>query len=129
MLIITVAEFAKMKDNVIIVNTARGAIVDTEAMLDAMDSGKSGYNWMRDGPHRSYSLATVLRIACDVHEGEPDHVSPRLLAHPRATLTPHCAWLTDTLRADSQTELLDNVEAFVRHGKPNTPVNEPAGLV
>jgi phosphoglycerate dehydrogenase-like enzyme len=35
-----VAEFAKMKENVIIVNTARGAIIDTEAMLDALDSGK-----------------------------------------------------------------------------------------
>lgn len=35
-------QFSKMKDGVIIVNTARGALIDTEALIDALDSGKIG---------------------------------------------------------------------------------------
>ncbi len=118
-----------MKDNVIIVNSARGPIIDTEAMLDALDSGKGVsvrsfvFRAITDQSFRS--SPTVLRAALDVHEGEPDKVSSRLLAHPRTTLTPHFAWITDTLILDSQTELLSNLESFIITGKPNTPVNVP----
>ena len=38
--IIGAAEFAKMKDGVVLVNTARGALIDKKAMIEALESGK-----------------------------------------------------------------------------------------
>jgi glyoxylate reductase len=38
--IIGAPEFAKMKDGVVIVNTARGALIDEKALVEALDSGK-----------------------------------------------------------------------------------------
>jgi D-3-phosphoglycerate dehydrogenase len=40
--IIGAPEFARMKDGVVIVNTARGALIDEKALVDALDSGKVG---------------------------------------------------------------------------------------
>ena len=64
------AEFAAMKAGVLVVNTARGGVVDEDALLAALDSGK------------------VRAAALDVFVGEP---APRedVLAHPRISLTPH----------------------------------------
>ncbi|KAJ9112462.1 hypothetical protein QFC20_002250 [Naganishia adeliensis] len=102
--LIGAAEFDKMKQDVILVNTARGAVVDENAMVDALNSGK------------------VLRVALDVFENEP-HVHPGLLSHPGTTLLPHAAVLDDTLMLENVDEMFANVEAFARTGTPNTPVN------
>lgn len=63
-------EFARMKDGVIIVNTARGGVVDEDALIAHLNSGK------------------VAHAALDVFENEP---TPRedLLKHPKISLTPH----------------------------------------
>lgn len=63
-------EFSQMKDGVRIVNAARGGVVDEEALLKALDSGK------------------VAMAGLDVFENEP---SPRkdLLNHPKIATTPH----------------------------------------
>jgi lactate dehydrogenase-like 2-hydroxyacid dehydrogenase len=42
--IIGVPEFQKMKDGVVIVNTARGALIDEKALIAALNSGKSVSN-------------------------------------------------------------------------------------
>jgi D-3-phosphoglycerate dehydrogenase len=59
-----------MKAGVLVVNTARGGVVDEDALLAALDSGR------------------VRAAALDVFVGEP---APRedVLAHPRLSLTPH----------------------------------------
>ncbi|KAJ9109275.1 hypothetical protein QFC21_000604 [Naganishia friedmannii] len=93
-----------MKQDVILVNTSRGAVIDEAAMVDALDSGK------------------VLRVALDVFENEPK-VHPGLLAHPGTTLLPHAAVLDDTLTQENVDEMFANVEAFAQTGMPNTPVN------
>lgn len=49
------AEFARMKDGVFFINTARGAIVDEDALIEALESGK------------------VARCGLDVHTKEPCH--------------------------------------------------------
>lgn len=68
--IISDAEFSKMKDGVIIVNAARGGVVDETALLKALESGK------------------VRAAAIDVFEKEPpDNFD--LIDHPNIIATPH----------------------------------------
>jgi glyoxylate reductase len=64
------AELALMKPTAVLVNTARGPVVDEEALADALEAG------------------TLGGAGLDVFDGEPS-VNPRLLAAPRATLLPH----------------------------------------
>ena len=63
-------EIARMKDGVLLVNCARGGVVDEDALLDALDSGK------------------VRGAALDVFAEEPP-TDPRLASHPRVVCTPH----------------------------------------
>ncbi len=64
------AEFAMMKDGVVIINVARGGVVDEKALLEALNSGK------------------VKAAALDVFEKEPPE-DFSLIDHPRVTATPH----------------------------------------
>ncbi|KAF9507857.1 hypothetical protein BS47DRAFT_1351045 [Hydnum rufescens UP504] len=100
------AEFARMKDGVLIVNTARGAVIDEKALVRAMQSGK------------------VARAGLDVFEREP-LIEPYLLETDRTSLGPH--WATHTTRTyrDVERELLANLVGWLKTGSPNTPVNEP----
>lgn len=68
--IIGAPEFAKMKDGVIIINTARGALMDEAALIAALDSGK------------------VFSAGLDVFEDEPI-VSPELLKSDKVVILPH----------------------------------------
>jgi glyoxylate reductase len=68
--LISKAEFAKMKDGVVIVNTARGAIIDEDALVNALNSGK------------------VASAGLDVYEDEPS-VRKGLLEDKRVMLIPH----------------------------------------
>lgn len=63
-------EFSKMKDGVVIVNVARGGVVDEKALLKALNSGK------------------VKAAALDVFEKEPPE-DFSLIDHPKVTATPH----------------------------------------
>ena len=82
--------FDMMKDNVVIVNTSRGALVDTEALLHALNTEK------------------VVGAALDVYEEESDFffedfsgmvinddMLSLLIAHPHVLMTAHQAFLTD----------------------------------
>lgn len=69
------AELSHMKDGVIIINTARGRIIDEAALVRGLESGK------------------VWSVGLDVYENEPD-VHPGLLKHPGAVLLPHIGTAT-----------------------------------
>ena len=65
-------EFAMMKKGVVIVNCARGGVVDQEALLDALNSGK------------------VAAAALDVFEHEPPtEAETALINHPHVSVSPH----------------------------------------
>lgn len=76
--IINAAAFAKMKKGSLLINTARGAVVDTEALLQALADG------------------TIAGAGLDVFPEEP-HVPKELLNHDRVVCTPHIG--TNTLLA------------------------------
>lgn len=79
-------EFAKMKDGVIVINTARGGVVDEKALVDAIEDGK------------------VAGAALDVFENEP---SPEmgLLMNESLSLSPHIAGSTNEAQDRIGTEL------------------------
>jgi D-3-phosphoglycerate dehydrogenase len=64
-----------MKDNVVIVNTSRGALIDEAALVDALESGK------------------VYAAGLDVYETEPN-VHPELLKSDKVVLLPHVGTAT-----------------------------------
>jgi glyoxylate reductase len=68
--LIGAAELALMKPTAVLVNTARGPVVDEDALVDALEAG------------------TIHGAGLDVFDGEPS-VNPRLLTAPRITLLPH----------------------------------------
>jgi phosphoglycerate dehydrogenase-like enzyme len=70
-------QFARMRPTAVLVNTARGAIVDHGALADALEAGRPG------------------AYASDVWDPEPPVAGDRVLAHPRTIITPHVAGLTD----------------------------------
>ncbi|KAJ4480971.1 D-isomer specific 2-hydroxyacid dehydrogenase [Lentinula aciculospora] len=98
--------FARMRDGIIIVNTSRGPVIEEDALVEALESGK------------------VLRAALDVYEFEPK-IHPGLIKALNTTLLPHSAVANATILQDQQTEVLANLEAFLKTGKPNSPVNTP----
>ena len=88
---------ALLRDGATLINTARGAIVDEDALVDELVSGR-------------------ISAGLDVFAEEP-HVPERLLRLPNAVLTPHVASATVETRAAMTRVLVDNVLAFAR-GEP-----------
>jgi len=76
-------ELALMKRGAILVNTARGPVLDTQALLVALDDGH------------------LARAGLDVFEAEPPPLDSPLRNHSRVTLTDHVAWYSE----ESQIEL------------------------
>lgn len=86
-------EFAKMKNNVIIVNTARGGIVEEQALLEALEAGE------------------VAGAGLDVFENEPTPMRA-LIEHPQVSVTPHIGASTVEAQANIGLELADKILAF-----------------
>ena len=92
---------AKMKDQAILLNTARGPLVDENAVTQALKSGKL----------RGY--------AADVVSQEPILNSTPLLTAPNCILTPHMAWAP----IESRQRILDSVVESIRGFLAGTPVH------
>lgn len=95
---------AHCKDGVVVVNTARGGLIDDEALMEALDSGK------------------VAHAGLDVIADENFTASP-YLRHPGVTLTPHFAWCSYEAGLELQRKVAENVYAALTAGKPVYPVN------
>ncbi|KAK9474215.1 D-isomer specific 2-hydroxyacid dehydrogenase [Dipodascopsis tothii] len=107
--IINAEAIAKMKDGVIIVNTARGAVIDEQALVDALESGK------------------VKNVGLDVFENEPE-IHPGLLSNPKAILLPHMGTLTYESQKKMEVQVIGNIRAGITSGLLNDIVPEQASL-
>jgi len=91
-------EFEAMKRRPIIINTARGGLVDEAALVRALDAG------------------LVSGAGFDVVDGEPpalDNPLMRAASRHNVILTPHVAWASDEAQQALADQLMDNIEAFV----------------
>jgi glycerate dehydrogenase len=95
------AEFRMMKRNALLINTARGALIDDAALIDALKNG------------------LIVGAGIDVLREEPPvHGSPLLdLDLPNLIITPHVAWASNEAVQALADQVIDNIEAFVA-GKP-----------
>ncbi|MSP60509.1 MAG: phosphoglycerate dehydrogenase [Myxococcales bacterium] len=99
--------FRKMKDGVLIVNAARGGIVDEVALAEAIKSGKVG------------------GAALDVFVQEPPPKEHPLLALDRVIATPHLGASTEEAQEKVALEVAEQIAAFLLHGEVKNSVNLP----
>ena len=102
--IICAETIEKMKDGVMILNTARGPLIDENALADALRSGKA------------------KGAAVDVVSREPILGTNPLLAAPNCIITPHMAWTQTEARQRVIDITADNIRAFL-DGKSLNVVN------
>jgi len=116
--LIDAAAIERMRDGVMIVNTSRGALVDTRAVIDGLKSGHIG------------------SLALDVYEEEADlffedlsdrvitdDVFSRLLTFPNVLITAHQAFFTAQALERIAATTLDNIAAFARGERSGTEVS------
>lgn len=97
--LIDAAALARMKRGAYLVNTARGALVDENALCDALESGH------------------LRGAGLDVFEFEPE-VNPRLLRMPNAVIVPHIGSATEEARNAMARIAATNVLLFLRGSEP-----------
>ncbi|MEQ1593410.1 MAG: NAD(P)-dependent oxidoreductase, partial [Thiobacillaceae bacterium] len=95
------------KSGLVLVNTARGGVVDTAAVLAALESGKLGTY----GADVYENEACVFFRDCS-DSGYDDLLLARLIAHPRALITPHQAFFTHEALREIAASVAASVEAF-----------------
>ncbi|SDQ84863.1 C-terminal binding protein [Quadrisphaera sp. DSM 44207] len=87
-----------------LVNTSRGGLVDLDAVLRALESGR------------------LAGVALDVLPSEPPDWDHPLVGHPRALITPHAAWYSQESEAELRRKAARNVLEWARTGEPLHPV-------
>ncbi len=100
--------FAKMKDGVLLVNAARGGILDEAALLAAIESGK------------------VAGAAIDVFETEPPPPDDPLLARPEVIATPHVGAATGQAQLNVAIAVAEQVRDYLLTGVVRNAVNLPS---
>ena len=98
-----------MKPGIIIVNTARGAVMDETALVDALNRGQ------------------VSSVGLDVFEHEPE-IHPGLLNNPNVLLVPHMGTWTVETQAKMEEWCISNVKMALLEGKLRSGILEQAGL-
>jgi D-3-phosphoglycerate dehydrogenase len=99
-------QFAQMRDGTIFLNTARAALHDTDALVDALRSGK------------------LAGAGLDHFEGEMLPAGHPLLEIPTAVLTPHIGGATYDTEANHTTIIANDLEKLLSGGQPNHCANK-----
>ena len=100
-------QLERMKPTAVLVNTARGPVVDEEALADALHAGR------------------IFAAGLDVYEDEP-RVHPRLLDAPRAVLLPHIGSASVGTRTRMARLAAEGVRAVLAGERPDNLVNPEA---
>ncbi|MEJ0039790.1 MAG: C-terminal binding protein [Gammaproteobacteria bacterium] len=98
--------FASMKRGAVLVNVSRGAVMDTNALIEALQSGHLG------------------GAALDVLENEPN-VPPALLALPNVMITPHIAFTSDASLRELRTWASEEIVRVLQGQPPKEGRNKP----
>jgi D-3-phosphoglycerate dehydrogenase len=98
-------ELLKMKPTSILINTARGEVVDEAALLSALRSGH------------------IAAAGLDVFEEEPLPPNSPLLGSDKVLLTPHIAFLSEESLDECTSVTVDNIRGFLQ-GDPQNVVNQ-----
>ncbi len=97
----------RMKPSAFIVNTSRGPLIDEQALLEALRSGR------------------IAGAAVDVLSSEPPPADHPLIGAPNCIITPHVGWYAFEARQRLMQWAADNLRAFLE-GNPINVVNQPA---
>jgi D-3-phosphoglycerate dehydrogenase len=98
--------FSRMRDDAYFVNVARGPIVDTEALVAALDAGE------------------LAGAGLDVFPEEPPATTDPLRDHPDVVTTPHVAWYSEEANEERRQTVVDIVRTTLEGGEPYNVVNE-----
>ena len=108
--IISAAALKKMKPSAYLINTARGELIDEEALLDAVRSG------------------SIAGAALDVLSVEPPPSDNPLLHEARITITPHAGWYSEASKLDVRVKAIEDVARVLSGKAPRSPVNNPRDI-
>ncbi|WP_224337626.1 C-terminal binding protein [Haloprofundus halobius] len=100
--------FERMRDDAVLVNTARGGLVDVDALVTAVDEGH------------------IAGAGIDVLPEEPPEPTPPL-DHPNIVYTPHVAWYSEQSSTEMRRRVTEDVLGVVTGDAPTNPVNDPSG--
>ncbi len=107
--ILNAQALAKMRPNAVVINTARGPVLDEDALTTALESGR------------------VFAAGIDVFEDEPPLTNrDPLLNHPRVVATGHYAWYSERASRELQRRAALNLDAMLRGELPEDCLNRAA---
>lgn len=98
---------ARMADDAVLVNVARGPIVDADALVAALEAGE------------------LAGVGLDVFPDEPPAPDHPLRDHERALVTPHVAWYSEEANDQRREVAAENVRAALLGRRPANAVNDP----
>lgn len=98
-------QFNKMKDGAVLINTARGGVVEQEAFIEALKSGK------------------LSSAGLDVYPDEPN-IDQRLIDMPNISLLPHMGTETRETQHKMEVLVIDNIKSAISSGKLLNQVHE-----
>jgi phosphoglycerate dehydrogenase-like enzyme len=101
--------FASMKEGVHLVNISRGALVDQNALIEALDSGR------------------VARATLDVTDPEPLPEGHRLYSHPSVRISPHVSWSSSSTMRTTMEMFEENFRLYASGRPLNGVVDTMAG--
>lgn len=119
--------FARMKDGAVVINTARGDLIDTRALIQGLTTGKiagAGLDVLPDEPMIREEAELICSIFCEQHDLRDlvaDHV---LLRMRNVIVTPHSAFNTREAVGRIVATTVENIQSFIS-GSPQNVVAGP----
>jgi len=129
--LLSVEEFGEMKDGVVLINTARGSVVDIQALVRAFSEGKvaaAGLDVLPDEPairEEAELLRSVYRKKYDLETLLSNHILLRLRD---VVITPHSAFNTREAIERILSTTVENIAAFARSEPQNVVVEGDQGF-